>query len=323
MKKEFDIDKAVDAYFSEINCSKRENTISELKMQNSEDKKMQNVFKSLDYSRSKYYKKEALDSDFENVIKNSTPKKRKNKNIIYYRIAVVILLAIITSMGSMLFRSEKDLVYKTHNSQVSTLWLKDSTKVILAQNSELRVPEGFDIDNRRVEFSGEALFNVTKSKTSKFQLNSGKFGLTVLGTKFKLKTNKNQKEISVLLEEGKVALDFSKYTEGDSQQYIIESGELFVFNKINNKIRRVKVPNRVKFDLEANKLEFTKVKFIDFVKSLNMIYKNNIRLKTNRINNIEINATFENKSVLEILDNIKKLLNYKIVKEDGKLTITI
>lgn len=81
--------------------------------------------------------------------------------------------------------------------------LCDSTVVTLNAGSALRYPVNFDGDERVVELSGEAFFEVTKSDKP-FIVKSKGVNIRVYGTKFNVNSNDNQ--VETVLVRGKVGV---------------------------------------------------------------------------------------------------------------------
>lgn len=84
--------------------------------------------------------------------------------------------------------------------------LPDGSKVWLDAASSLKYPVEFAGDERKVELTGQAYFEVAKSKGKSFKVTSGKQELEVLGTHFNINAYDNQASILTTLLEGSVRL---------------------------------------------------------------------------------------------------------------------
>ena len=89
--------------------------------------------------------------------------------------------------------------------------LADGTVVTMGYKSRLRYPEQFEADKRNVFLEGEAFFEVAKDTRRPFTVISGKVHTKVLGTSFKVVTQKTNVEVAVVT--GKVSVN---YMGGDS-----------------------------------------------------------------------------------------------------------
>lgn len=102
------------------------------------------------------------------------------------------------------------VVYNTlHNprgSKVVNLVLADGSTVWLNAASSVTYPTGFTGDRRAVQITGEAYFEVAKSKIP-FIVRKGDMQIQVLGTHFNVNAYDNENNIKVTLLEGSVQVD--------------------------------------------------------------------------------------------------------------------
>ena len=95
------------------------------------------------------------------------------------------------------------LVANTPRGGTYDLTLSDGTVVVLNAESSLKFPQTFNGNNRSVELTGEAYFQVAKNKSMPFIVKSGAQTITVLGTHFNVNAY-NATKPSTVLEEGSV-----------------------------------------------------------------------------------------------------------------------
>lgn len=86
------------------------------------------------------------------------------------------------------------------------LVLSDGTKVWLNSASTLRYPVSFTKNERMVQLTGEAYFEVAKDKTKPFRVNVNDLDVKVLGTHFNIMAYKDENAIKTTLLEGSVQL---------------------------------------------------------------------------------------------------------------------
>lgn len=115
------------------------------------------------------------------------------------------------------------------------LQLSEGTKVWLNAESSIRYPVAFSEDERKVEITGEAYFEVIKSQTKKFIVSKGSMNVVVLGTKFNVNTYDNEENIRVTLLEGsvKVQSDNSERTIKPGQQAVLKNANIDVLNNVD------------------------------------------------------------------------------------------
>ena len=91
----------------------------------------------------------------------------------------------------------------TNPGEKKTIILSDGSSIILNYSSSIQYPEKFS-EIREVKLSGEAFFSVSKN-TKRFKVKTVNAIVSVLGTKFTIKTVENKTDVFV--KEGKVNLN--------------------------------------------------------------------------------------------------------------------
>jgi ferric-dicitrate binding protein FerR (iron transport regulator) len=153
------------------------------------------------------------------ILKNKiNPRTTKKSMLIYWQVAVVVLLLIsISSMGVLFFQDNNTLnemhsfyTLKAHRTRMnladgSTVWLNSDTRFELSSN--------FSSKNRVVRLiSGEAYFEVKKDYESNFTVETGTQKVIVHGTSFNIKAREKSGLIETTLIEGKIELQTPKGT---------------------------------------------------------------------------------------------------------------
>ena len=116
-----------------------------------------------------------------------------------------------TEDGQIVYRgNSKEIAYNTlynpRGSKVISLRLNDGTIVWLNSQSSIRYPVAFVGDDRQVEITGEAYFEVAKNLSKKFIVASNGLNIEVLGTHFNVNSYNENKNIKVTLLEGSVKI---------------------------------------------------------------------------------------------------------------------
>lgn len=116
------------------------------------------------------------------------------------------------------------------------LTLSDGTKVWMNASSTLTYPSAFTGNDRTVQLSGEAYFEVVKDASKPFSVKlSDNEKVTVLGTHFNLQNYADEQERSVTLLEGKVKVftEHKDITLSPSQQAAFRNGDLKLSGKVD------------------------------------------------------------------------------------------
>ncbi|HXB34386.1 MAG TPA: FecR family protein [Puia sp.] len=107
-------------------------------------------------------------------------------------------------VASLLVRQDLDRINQTDRSQ--TVYLVDGSRVVLQPGSAIRQVVFLQKDKREVYLEGNAYFDVAKDARRPFYVYSGDVVVRVLGTSFKVATDKVSGDITVLVTTGKVAV---------------------------------------------------------------------------------------------------------------------
>lgn len=115
----------------------------------------------------------------------------------------------------------------TPSGGIFQLRLPDGTKVWLNAASSIKYPTAFAGNERRVEVSGEAYFEVSHNPEKPFSVNiSNRAIVEVLGTHFNVNSYDEEKEMKVTLLEGKIGFSPAGSAEFvNAQRKILKTGQ--------------------------------------------------------------------------------------------------
>jgi transmembrane sensor len=141
-------------------------------------------------------------------------------------------------------RTQYNTVYVPKGSDVVYLTLEDGSKVWLNAESSIRYPIAFTADERKVEITGEAYFEIAASLSAdgnkkSFVVAKGSMNVVVLGTKFNINTYENEANIKVTLLEGSVKVEkkldqkLIERTIKPGQQAILTKTQIQIDDKID------------------------------------------------------------------------------------------
>jgi ferric-dicitrate binding protein FerR (iron transport regulator) len=104
--------------------------------------------------------------------------------------------------------------------------LPDGSKVLLNAASSLTYPTTFNGNERKVELTGEAYFEVAHNASKPFKVSSNGQTVEVLGTHFNINAYKDEPAIKTTLLEGKVKVTANTL----NKVHFLEPGQQSVFN---------------------------------------------------------------------------------------------
>lgn len=106
--------------------------------------------------------------------------------------------------------------------------LEDGTEVWLNADTQLRYPEAFGDDERRVAVTGEAYFKVAKDTARPFYVETAGQVVRVYGTEFNVHAYPEDRNVATTLVEGSIALQAAT---GNGSQLMLTPGHQSLFNK--------------------------------------------------------------------------------------------
>lgn len=173
------------------------------------------------------------------------------------------------------------------NGSTSTVFLPDSTKVILNSGSILLYPERFTAGERKVYLNGEAIFKVTKDREKPFKVKTDRVEVRVIGTEFNLKAYPEDKKIEIIVKEGSVGASVKGFDEcvlipGEKMTY--DSGKGYL-------IKETVVPDAY-FAWSDGKLYFSSETFHDIIPVIERRFGVEVNFATNKYDNERITAKF-------------------------------
>ena len=239
------------------------------------------------------------------------------------RVAAVLVLGLISYVAvSWLSQEDQNvaaiaIVKENPRGQKSKIQLPDGTVVWLNAESKLRYPEIFEDPVRKVYLEGEAFFDVKHNPARPFviDLNGGR--IKVLGTSFNVRVYPGDQEIETTVLTGKVA-----FQSADAATSDILPGEQVVYQKSNKVLIRQPIDAGEVIAWTKGELIFKDESLKEVSKELERWFNVKINVRNKKVLKCRITANFNNKSLEEILKNIKVILPIDYELKGNKVTLT-
>ena len=283
------------------------------------------------------YDKSQFDRILKNVLKDEYSDRFKNKSktrwinrnysaIIKVAAAIALIatfLLLLKNIPNAATGQEiaiQSVIKQNPNGRKSTFMLPDGTIVTLNSNSKITYPSEFRGDNRLVELSGEAFFNVARDPLHPFIVRSKNLETTALGTSFDVQAFDQQNLIAVYLVTGKVRVN----TPGDAfpKQYMINPGEQLIYSENQNKAQIAR------YDADDilwrnGILVFKQSNLSDFINVIERWYDVEVNITGNPQSDIKISGRFDNETLKVVLESLKfsTKINYDLNDRNVKLIL--
>ncbi len=223
----------------------------------------------------------------------------------YYAAASIILLLGTWSVFSFLTTD----IYRSQN-ELQTVFLPDSSEVLLNKHSRLRVKFSFNEKHRNVDLHGEAYFKVKKGQLP-FIIKTTEANVKVVGTEFNVKSRLNKTEVGVnegivdFFPSRKNFMDTIRLTRGEystcSKKASPEKAKKIVFDEY---------PAWIK-----GKLAFQDASIKEICREIEIKFNTTIKIETPAIKEMQISGMFEGKNPEEILTALCTLIKREFRKE--------
>lgn len=196
----------------------------------------------------------------------------------------------------------------------SNLELPDGSQVWLNSGSKIKYPVQFTSKQRKVFLEGEAFFKVKSDKSSPFIVNTREIDVTATGTAFNVSAYKNNEDIIVTLNSGKVFLS----RNGKNISGMVP-GLQAVFNGASKSVQLAKVDAEKYSSWRNGKLIFRRDPMSEVIKRLERWYNVEIELEGVELTKYEYTATFVDETLEQALELLK--MSAPLTYEVGERTI--
>lgn len=199
------------------------------------------------------------------------------------------------------------------------LQLADGTKVWLNSETVLRYPVQFVGNERRVELTGEAFFEVARNEKVPFLVESGEQTVKVLGTEFNISSYKENPLIYTTLVKGSIEVFISNKPE---IKQTLAPNEQNSISKIDAKITKQKVDPYQYVAWKEGRFVFEDQNLAEIMKILSKWYDVNVVFAREDLKNLRFTGNLQRYSDFgEILKKIQKTNEVEFIIENKQITI--
>jgi ferric-dicitrate binding protein FerR (iron transport regulator) len=178
----------------------------------------------------------------------------------------------------------------TNTGQEFTLILSDGTKVTLNAESKIRFPVAFVRDERIVEVSGEAYFEVFHDARHPFIVKTHQSAIRVLGTEFNIRAYEDETAEVTTLVKGSVNIH---HREKEDIAVKLNPGDQATITPTNNEIKVEQVDTTYYITWKKGKFIFRNERLEDIIKNLQRWYHFEVEYKEDQLKNIRFGARID------------------------------
>ncbi|WP_215926633.1 FecR family protein [Winogradskyella psychrotolerans] len=253
-----------------------------------------------------YEAQKDLQLESQNILRTQRSKPNVIRRVAYSLAACVLLFI---AFGY--FSHSDELSYTnqvtTSKGQRQTVYLPDSSLVILNASSEIQYNSDFNI-KRQVYVKGEAYFDVTHNKEIPFVVHTEDLNITVLGTAFNVNTVLDNKSVS--LERGKVNVLIKK---SQNSLNLLPREELIYNTKTSDVTKRnFNVTKTLAW--KDNMLILDNLIFKDALYKINNFYGVSFKITDEEINQKRLTGAFKEQDLEAFIHSIEFIADVEIKK---------
>lgn len=249
--------------------------------------------------------------------------------------AACILAAVVLFMNKPAERTEE--IITSAAGEHKSILLADGSKVILNENSTLRVAADFNQDNRDITLSGEAFFDVTQNSSKPFIIHTPYTDVNVLGTVLNIKAYPEDQLVETSLLKGSVEVVLKKQ---DNKRITLKPNEKLSVNYRTMNEKTHVAQNKLHLSTKnlttisgseqqdssllqllwnTGTLSFNKNSFTEIAAQLQQWYGVELIFEDSAVAEYRFTGDFKNKRIMDVLNalQLSRHFNYEIDKSNS------
>jgi ferric-dicitrate binding protein FerR (iron transport regulator) len=235
------------------------------------------------------------------------------------RIAGVIIVPLVILIGIQMnkeasLRKEAWVEIKAPAWTRAQFSLPDGTTGWLNSNSSVKYNGNFNTD-RQITLKGEAFFDVYKDKKRPFIVNTPEINVKVLGTRFNIASYENEKNVEVVLEEGKLIFNDKEMNKSCT----MNPNDMIIFDKTLKNFSTEVVQPQKYISWTEGKLVFRNDPLDVIARRLERWYNIDVEVNVSFSEDVRLRATFVDENLEEVLNLLKRSLQIDYKIENGNL----
>lgn len=202
------------------------------------------------------------------------------------------------------------LAMTTAEGEKKEVTLADGSVVWLNENSKLSYPDAMDGDERRVQLTGEAFFDITKNPSKPFIIDTRDAEVKVLGTSFEVRAMDDEIKTEVVVKTGKVSLG----KKNDLKPVILTANQKGVYNRETGRTSSFDVKNLNSISWQSNTLDFDDVILEKVIKDVESHLGIEIEVENEEMLQCKFGNIFPDATEEKILEGITSVFKMTIEK---------
>jgi transmembrane sensor len=251
--------------------------------------------------------------------RDTLPGKGRLVKLTWLRVAAVLLLFVGAAAGLLLLKpgAPEVLAHTNTTGTVQLLRLPDSSRVWLAAGTHIQYNKNFS-RQRQIVLDGEAFFDVAHDPSHPFVVGGGKLEITVLGTRFNVRSYSNAGRTTVSLLSGRVQV-----SEEGRELAVLTPAQELVWDSTGQKATLNKADTAAVAAWREGRLQFSGQPLGEVVHTLERWYGRPIVLGTPGIEHCRYYMSFDSRQPLDTtLSLLSQITDMQYRNENQTIVIT-
>lgn len=246
------------------------------------------------------------------------PVRKINSLKLLTRLAAAIIAGLIVGYSGLLIYRNSQYEKVTAVDKAREVSLPDGSLVTLNAGSVIKYPKSFKGNTRIVKLDGEGFFDVVSNPIKPFSVEATEIIVKVLGTSFNIDVFGNKNIVTVIVDEGKVAI-YDK--SGADLSGVLLKGDKAVINSQTGTITKSKNDDPNFNSYKTGYIVFENTPLDQVANTLSKAYNVNINIERQEVYHSRITVTFTNKDLDYVLRTIEETLDLEIEKNNREIII--
>ncbi len=231
----------------------------------------------------------------------------------WMRVAAAVILLLLGYQLIDSFVADRQEVQFVSRMDPADQVLPDGSAIML--NRQTEISYSASKDTRTLRLSGDAFFDIRRDTTRPFVIKTEHIRVEVLGTSFYIDARPDQNLSEVYVKSGIVRCT------AQNQSLILKKGETAIYDKSTKRLVSGSGKNENYLAWQTKQLYFEQEELSDVVFDLQRSYGVRIIIDNPALKSCKITATFDRKSLDQVIAIISKTLNLKVKKNDHKIIL--
>lgn len=225
--------------------------------------------------------------------------------------AAVVLLVGIGYLFTTVFNQPVKMKTIASSGETLKVTLPDSSTVWLNRGSRIAFAEGFKGDNRAVQLTGEAFFDVIHRTDKPFVITAGSTTVTDIGTSFNVRAYEGEKQVEV-----SVATGIVEFTDNKQNKVTLNEGYHAVYNTASAKMLAEKNESANYMAWKTGQLVFEKNTLSQVAATLGRYYNTSIAVDSTAATML-FTGSFNNASISEAVQILETSTGVEVSKQQN------